>query len=275
MCYEVFDWDDNIVHMPTKIWMEDIDSGTPVPLSTEDFAVRRDDPSLRPIGGDYKAAFREFAHFEADMLRAVGSADEDWKGPAFGHFKRAVSEGRVFAIVTGRQTGEQELRGAVRRFIGAVLSAEEWEEMVGNVKQLIVLLSGVAPSTEEEAVTRYMELCHFCGMTSPEFTQRFPGQSIEQRKRHAVRSFVEAMLGIVQKAFSGQRVSSIVVSMSDDDAKNVQAIDELMRDELSPAYPLVKFVVLDTGDRRATRLSSHFAYRYRRATSWQEAIATE
>lgn len=38
--YHIFDWDDNIVHMPTKILMEDVKDGTPVPLSTSESALR-------------------------------------------------------------------------------------------------------------------------------------------------------------------------------------------------------------------------------------------
>ena len=36
--------------------------------------------------------------------------------------------------------------------------------------------------------------------------------------------------------------------MSDDDSRNVAAIERLMREELSPAYPHVKFAVFDTGN---------------------------
>jgi hypothetical protein len=38
--YYAFDWDDNLVHMPTKIILLDVD-GNEVPMSTEDFATFR------------------------------------------------------------------------------------------------------------------------------------------------------------------------------------------------------------------------------------------
>jgi hypothetical protein len=40
MKYYAFDWDDNIVHMPTKIILLD-DDGNEVSMSTEDFAEYR------------------------------------------------------------------------------------------------------------------------------------------------------------------------------------------------------------------------------------------
>merc|ERR1719463_342717 len=43
--YNLFDWDDNVVRMPTKIWVRD-DNGAPFTLSTEEFAKRRNDPDV-------------------------------------------------------------------------------------------------------------------------------------------------------------------------------------------------------------------------------------
>ena len=38
--YYAFDWDDNLMYMPTKIILKD-DNGNEVPMSTEDFAEHR------------------------------------------------------------------------------------------------------------------------------------------------------------------------------------------------------------------------------------------
>ena len=49
--YYAFDWDDNIVHMPTKIIVKD-DKGEEVGMSTEDFAEYRAKVGKGPF--DYK-----------------------------------------------------------------------------------------------------------------------------------------------------------------------------------------------------------------------------
>ena len=63
------------------------------------------------------------------------------------------------------------------------------------------------------------------------------------------------------KVFSqkGKRIQGISFGMSDDDHKNVEAIDALMRDELSPLYRNVKFVVFDTGGGTVKRLRQHLS----------------
>jgi hypothetical protein len=46
--YYAFDWDDNIVSMPTKIILKDED-GDEVGMSTEDFATYREQIGKEPI----------------------------------------------------------------------------------------------------------------------------------------------------------------------------------------------------------------------------------
>jgi len=260
--YYIFDWDDNVVHMPTRIWMED-EEGTPVPLSTAEFARRRGEPGLRLIGNDAKAAFREFndeaGDFAGDLRRAMDR--EAWQGPAFSEFKQAVVEGRLFAIVTARSHREETLRKGVAGFIDAVLSAEERQDMLRSLREFNSLAS--TPIDDEEVVNEYLRLCHFVGVSSPDFQMSTGVEHPEEGKRYAIRRFVESTLAIAEEAFSqkGREISSISFGMSDDDKKNVVAVEALMRDELSPAYPHVKFVVFDTGGGRTSRLNSHLALR--------------
>ena len=48
MKYYAFDWDDNIVHMPTKIIVK-TDDGKEVGMSTDDFAEYRHDLGKKPF----------------------------------------------------------------------------------------------------------------------------------------------------------------------------------------------------------------------------------
>jgi hypothetical protein len=51
MKYYAFDWDDNIVHMPTKIMLKTKD-GDEIGMSTDDFAEYRHDLGKKPY--EYK-----------------------------------------------------------------------------------------------------------------------------------------------------------------------------------------------------------------------------
>lgn len=64
--YYIFDWDDNILHMPTRIYLEhradDEDAWRPVSVSTGTFALVRTDAAhyRMPRDGGREAAFRDF-----------------------------------------------------------------------------------------------------------------------------------------------------------------------------------------------------------------------
>jgi hypothetical protein len=48
MKYYAFDWDDNLMYMPTKIYLKD-DNGRSVGMSTEDFAEYRTEIGKEPF----------------------------------------------------------------------------------------------------------------------------------------------------------------------------------------------------------------------------------
>merc|ERR1719401_2629694 len=101
------------------------------------------------------------------------------------------------------------------------------------------------PIDDDRALEKYLRLCHFVGVSSPDFQRNTGVEHPEEGKRYAIRRCVESTLAMAEEAFSqkGMPISSISFGMSDDDKKNVAAVEALMRDELSPAYPHVKFVV--------------------------------
>jgi hypothetical protein len=87
MKYYAFDWDDNIVHMPTKIVLK-TDLGDEVGMSTTDFAKYREKIGKGPfeyegetIVGFADNAFRNF-RTEGDKQFIIDAMKAD-KGPAF------------------------------------------------------------------------------------------------------------------------------------------------------------------------------------------------
>jgi len=225
--------------------MEDKKDGAAVPLSTAEYAMRRHDPELRHC----KTAFREFCDdtgdFEQDLQRAMSG--NSWRGPAFTAFKQAVMEGRLFAIVTARGHGEETLRRATDRFIHKILSEDEMQTMMQSLRAFCEFASEDA--ADASLFGDYLKLCHFVGVSSPEFIKSSGISRVEEGKKYAIRKFVDCIVKINQEAFrqKGKAIASISFGMSDDDHKNVETVDALMRDELSPLHARVKFVVFDTG----------------------------
>ena len=102
MKYYAFDWDDNIMMMPTKIILKD-ENDNEVGMSTEDFAEYRSEIGVEPF--DYKGStivgyadepFRNFRtggdkQFKIDAMKGK-------PGPAWSDFVEAVNKGSIFSL---------------------------------------------------------------------------------------------------------------------------------------------------------------------------------
>jgi hypothetical protein len=269
--YYIFDWDDNILHMPTRIHLERrLLDGSWVPhlVSTSLFAViRNDTANYRPPEGDWAKAFCEFRDFddhdESKFLKDARTAlDTLLKGeskppPSFETFKKSLIEGRIFAIVTARGHSSETLKKGVELFIDRVLTPEERATMIRNLRGYVVCYDGHsanASMTDQQIMDYYLSLNKYHAVTSPQFEElvegKIPGYNhAEARKQFAIRDFLEHLFMIIERIGVHKPVS---VGFSDDDPANVRAVEEYIRDELAKRFPSVRFVVYDTSDASLT-----------------------
>ncbi|MCL1909384.1 MAG: hypothetical protein FWG05_00440 [Kiritimatiellaeota bacterium] len=266
--YYIFDWDDNILRMPTFIHLERLTpegAWEPFPVSTSAFAVARNDTvKFRPPGGNWENAFREFRDFpgedESKFLKDARAAmDAVLSGaakpaPSFEAFKRALVEGRIFAIVTARGHKSETLRAGVRLFIRRMMSPAERDEMMLNLRGYVACYEGIAVNNsidDDEVFERYLDMNRYHAVTSPEFISFINSVEMpdsdrsEIRKRFAITDFLEYLFAMVRRV--GMR-KNISVGFSDDDPGNVQAVMEFIRENLAAQFPSVRFVVYDTSD---------------------------
>ena len=276
--YYIFDWDDNILHMPTRIYLEHLGADgvwRPTSVSTSTFAlVRTDEAHYRmPRAGGREAAFRDFqdapdaATADLAFIRDTRAALDRIRageptGPSFDTFRKTLREGRIFAIVTARGHAPDTIREAVRIFIDEVLTPAEREEMLANLRGYRACFDKVqAFGTDEQEISYFLSMCRYHAVTNPGFKEmlakdedfgaRFAGASSEQRpelaKEFAIRDFVEHLYRTMKRTggVCGRQVS---VGFSDDDAGNVKAVSDYLRDELARHYGSCKFVVYDTSD---------------------------
>ena len=271
--YYIFDWDDNILHMPTTIHMERRrDDGTwePVEISTSTFAlVRTDTANYRPPrDGGWDAAFRDFQdgpeqnHFIEDTIAALERVEHGEKpGPSYNALKKTLREGRLFAIVTARGHAPETIEKAVRVFIKYALSEAERAEMMSNLRGYRKWFDKVERfGTDAEELDYYLGLCRYAAVTHDAFRDRMAQDPIygaklavaphaaqpELAKEFAIRDFVEHVFHILQRTNSLRR--SIAIGFSDDDKGNVKTISSYIRAELSKRFDGIKFVVYDTSD---------------------------
>lgn len=265
--YYMFDWDDNILHMPTRIHLEKKRGRTwmPYEVSTAQFArIRRTMRGCRPLGNDWDRAFADFydvGHRGADAflddtrqaLSAMGKARGPRGAPSFTKFRHALVDGRLFAIITARSHSAAAIRKGVEYFIRRVLTPAEKRRMVRNLRGYIAYFEGdPRDMSDAQVLGQFLDLCRYRGVTSPEF-QALMGRKVggsespEEAKQFAIREFVHHAIGLIR---GRRRHEPISIGFSDDDRKNIEAVESFVRTELAREFPDVRFVVYDTSDPR-------------------------
>lgn len=273
--YYIFDWDDNILHMPTKILMDELQAdGTwkKIEVSTSRFAiVRKDSVHYRPPDGNWDNAFKNFedapdtTHFIEDTVAALEKIEHGEKpGPSYQALKKTLREGRLFAIVTARGHSPETLERAVRVFIKYALSEAEREEMLSNIRGYRVWLDGVKEEdlgSDVEELDYYLKQCRYSAVTYSGFKARMLADPIYQErvkttpsasrpelaKEFAIRDFVEHVFHMLRGFDIPGR--SVSIGFSDDDKGNVKCVSDYIRTELARRFESFKFVVYDTSDR--------------------------
>ncbi len=267
--YYIFDWDDNILRMPTRIHLEKRqpdDSWAPHAVTTALFTVIRNDTrNYRPPQNNWELAFREFRdvagrpdhQFLQDAREAINAvvSGKSPPAPSFHTFRNTLVEGRLFAIVTARGHASDTLRQGVRLFIDLVLTPDERQTLLANLRGYRFCYDGLTTfGSDDDEIAYYLGLNRYHAVTSPTFKDWMTGQdpscdaeSSEGRKQFAIRDFVEHVIHILHRTDRTLR-RPISVGFSDDDPANVAAVEAYIRTVLSRHFPGVKFCVYDTSD---------------------------
>jgi hypothetical protein len=234
--YYAFDWDDNIVHMPTKIIVKDED-GDDVGMSTDDFAEFRHLIGKEPfyykgntIVGYSDNPFKNFRtegdkDFLVDAMRAR-------RGPAFDDFKESINNGSIFSIITARGHNPNTIKQAIYNYIIEGFGGIDKEELIKNLKKYRSFV-GEDDMTEEELIKQYLELNRYHPVS---FGDDKGAVNPEVAKVEAMESFVnyiKSMARILNKrAFIKNEISNkfnpdnLSIGFSDDDPKNIEVMQK-------------------------------------------------
>jgi hypothetical protein len=248
----VFDWDDNILRMPTKVNMEKNENGkwVPIKVSTEEFAHYRTDPNYKLTADSFKD-FRENQAFLNDAEKAIHNNSF---APSYKKFIEALTYASHFAINTARGHSPETLKKGVKLFIKMVLDEDQKRMMFNNIKKELP-----TNLTKElnfgQMVDLYLdERGEFYPVSSDEFGKQFGlevsggAANPEHAKKVAIEDFVKKLLDGVKKHMIDNKYKKISLGFSDDDKRNVKAAEDFVKDELSKMYPEVHFVIYDTSE---------------------------
>jgi hypothetical protein len=239
--YYAFDWDDNIVHMPTKIMVLD-DEGKEVGMSTDDFAEHRHhigkedfDYKGHTIVGFAENPFRNFRtegdqDFLVDAMRAK-------EGPAFNDFREAINNGSIFSIITARGHNPNTLKQAVYNYIINDFNGISKKELVKNLKKFRSF-AGEDEMTDNDLIKSYLSMNKYHPVS---FGDEGGATNPEEAKVRAMDDFVDYIKGMAailnKRAWLKNDVSNkFIPSMpsigfSDDDPRNIEVMKKHFKDK--------------------------------------------
>jgi hypothetical protein len=241
LLYYAFDWDDNILVMPTKIHMEKRvgDRWIPTTVSTRKFAeIRNDSENWRILENNPAKAFGEFRDngprgseaFYEDVRDACQSKDF---GPSWDDFIECLKNACIFAIITARGHEAEALRMGIEWIIDEYLSPDDKYMMYNNllkfqhffgatdqIARIPQELYGQGKFSENTLVKNYLDKCPLIGVSAPSRG----GSSLEPEQAKKL-----ALLGFKEKVNRWAKTIGVkaVVGFSDDDLGNVLSIEEL------------------------------------------------
>ena len=238
-----FDWDDNIVSMPTTIKV--VKNGEKIEVPTDEYANIRNSPEYS-LGDDAFDNFISDDKFLSDLEEAIKTKSF---APSFNKFKEALIFANPISIITARGHKPETIRRGMDIVISGTFSEDELSDMLENIQERL-------PETKDmdaqETLKKYLDSHEYHPVTSEIFAEKFglkvgSASNPEHNKKIAFRDYVEKIINKT-KEMVGTKYNKLSIGFSDDDLGNVKAIEGFIEDELKYEFPDVKFTVYDTSD---------------------------
>jgi hypothetical protein len=235
--YYAFDWDDNIVTMPTQIMVLTYNDEE-IGMTTEDFAKFREMIGIEPF--EYKGEmiigyapdpYRNFRvtgddQFIIDSMIAI-------PGPSWNDFVECINGGSIFSIITARGHTPSVIRDAIYNYIVSNHNGINKEILIENLKKYREL-SSEEIGDDQMLINEYLDLCKYYPVSFGEGSASNP----EEGKIKALREFInyvkEMSKKLNKRAFLKNDVKNYFIpqiGFSDDDIKNVEKIKDFLKQE--------------------------------------------
>jgi hypothetical protein len=237
--YYALDWDDNIMRMPTKIFLLD-DNGKDVGMSTDDFAIYREKVGKEEFNyeGHNIVGFSPRALVDFQTTGDKKFLEDIERAPlvkvGWEKLRDSINNGVIFAIITARGHSPMTLKKAVAKLINMGRGGLDKEQLIRSLKQFRNVM-GLKDLNNSELVRDYLNRCFFVPVSygsddaiSPEkkknianhkFHDYTSGLSYRLQKKAYYGNFINN-LGPIESGFV---FVSPEIHFLDDDEKNALA----------------------------------------------------
>jgi hypothetical protein len=260
LLYYAFDWDDNILKMPTEIILLN-NVGDEIGMSTQDFAEYREkigkeefEYQGQNIVGYSKDAFRYFRDqidsevFVKDTQKALSTG---MYAKAWDDFIECLTTGSLFAIITARGHEPETIRKGVELIIKG-FNSEQRASMIDHLKMFAYLFDETI-SSDDDLISKYLDHCEYIGVSAP--SRGAGAENPEHAKVEAFKEFVRKCDDFARELEDNFNQSTenwkviAKIGFSDDDRKNFKTIDEVVKELDNETYSNVKeFYIKYTGE---------------------------
>ncbi len=241
LSYYSFDWDDNLIEMPTKIIFKDVKNGGVKEVDTHDFAEIRS--KLPELGLEYlpnDASFTNFRDNDEANENFIHDAVSAPTAKAWPAFVRAINSASFFAIITARGHSPKTLRQGVRAVIEAEKEGISKQKLLDNIRAYYKVTNIKLPTEDDEMlISLYLSKCQFSPVSHPSIagTGGNAAGSPEQLKVSEFNKFKKKMQDISSKLRQRNKKLSLndkgfleseefEIGFSDDDIKNVKHMSQ-------------------------------------------------
>lgn len=233
--YYAFDWDDNIVHMPTKILVQN-EEGDTIEMTTHDFEIYKSQIGKEPfdykgetIVGPDKNFLVNFS--EKNDSNFIPDSEEATPGPAFDDFKEAVNQGSIFSIITARGHNPETIKRAIFNYIMSGFGGLDKDELIKNLKKHRKIADISEKMSNTNLIKWYLDLNKYYPVA-----YQNPTVNVPQAKVKAMNDFIRYAYKMAQKlnkkAYFKNKISNnfvpsrISIGFSDDSRANVETMSK-------------------------------------------------
>lgn len=243
LVYGIFDWDDNILRMPTLIKAFDSKKKINIWMTTDQFAQIRNTTHHYLFDERSFHLFYDFDpnSFSIDISRALLLRTY---GPSFEKFIAMIINGNVIAIVTARGHKPNTIKNGVIQIVKALLNEEEIKEWHDNLNEYRKLFNQEPLDNTDQLEEEYWNKCYFIGVGGDPDKMYQSIRSVEDQKSLEIRNIVN---NINNWTVDLQHKYQISIGFSDDDTANLSKVHTLFK-EISNIYPNFKFTLFDTSN---------------------------
>ena len=221
--YYAFDWDDNILHMPTSIHM--FYKGEPRDILPGEFSQIRNN-----LGKDWSFNDDSFKEFEDGGPRGVDGFISDIDsalsnkkyGPSFYHLIKALVDSSIIMVVTARGHEPETLRLGIKYIVDNYLPTHLKNRMFSNILELYKKTKTDEP-LHKSLFDWYLDQCMFMGVFSNTFQETFQ-VTFEKNCSEVGKEMILAHFISRINEKNEKLGYKFTVGMSDDDTVNVKHI---------------------------------------------------